>query len=206
MEINEAIRIAEHHRVIIPPEIIEVITRAPLAHFFNSPEEIYKECMGGESSNYFEVQYDLPGKGPVTEVIVHKVSNGISANYTESYMRRRDPETMLIGDEGPTDKRRFSDTYGYEFGILRGETFEWLMTQELGVFLCFAGNYPVGSGGIVIAPLNAAFFAFGLALLQKLVSVEELPDGFKIESVVYVAPPFRHTHFQGKQIVVHNRL
>jgi len=206
MNIKEAIAIAEHHSVLIPSEILEVITRAPLVHFFNSPEEIYKECMGGGTSNYFEVKYDIPGKGSVTEAVVHKVSNGISANYNESYMRRRDPETMLIGDEGPTDKRRFSDASGYEFGKLRGETFEWLMTQELGVFLCFAGNYPVGSGGIVITPLNAAFFAFGLALLQKLVSVEELPGGFQIESVVYVAPPFRHTHFQGKQIVVHNRL
>ena len=157
-------------------------------------------------SNYFEVTYDIPGKGAFTEAVVHKVSNGISANYTEPYMRRRDPETMMIGDSGPTDKKRFSDAYNYDFGVLRKETFDWLITQELGVFLCFAGNYPVGSGGIVITPLNASFFAFGLALLQKLVSVEELPDGFTIESVVYVAPPFRHTHFKGKQIVVHNRL
>ncbi|MBE0673331.1 MAG: DUF4914 family protein, partial [Bacteroidales bacterium] len=91
-------------------------------------------------------------------------------------------------------------------GELREETFKWLMGQELAVFLCFAGNYPVGSGGIVITPLNASFFAFGLALLQKLVPVEKLPEGFAIESVVFVAPPFRHTHFSGRQIVVHNRL
>lgn len=206
MKVNEAIAIAEAHGLIIPEEILDVITQAPLVHFFNSPDEIYAEACGGGGSNYFEVTYDIPGKGAFTEAVVHKVSNGISANYTEPYMRRRDPETMMIGDSGPTDKKRFSDAYNYDFGVLRQETFDWLITQELGVFLCFAGNYPVGSGGIVITPLNASFFAFGLALLQKLVSVEELPDGFTIESVVYVAPPFRHTHFKGKQIVVHNRL
>src|SRR5690606_9537993 len=38
-----------------------------------------------------------------------------------------------------------------------------------------------------------------------MLSPDEL-DEFKPQAVVYVAPPFRHTHFNGKQIVVHNRL
>jgi hypothetical protein len=47
--------------------------------------------------------------------------NGISANYTEAYMRRRDPDTMVIADDLPTDKQRFSDKYGYEFSTLQAE-------------------------------------------------------------------------------------
>jgi hypothetical protein len=113
---------------------------------------------------------------------------------------------MLIGDTMPTDKKRFSDVLGYNFSILREETLEWLRGVEIGIFICFAGNYPVGAGGVVITPLNASFFAFGLSLLQKIIAVEDLPEGFVVESVVYVAPPFRHTHFGGKQAVVHNRL
>lgn len=31
-------------------------------------------------------------------------------------------------------------------------------------------------------------------------------DVFEPKAVIYVAPPFRHTHFNGKQVVVHNRL
>ncbi|MCK7529995.1 MAG: DUF4914 family protein [Marinilabiliales bacterium] len=60
--------------------------------------------------------------------------------------------------------------------------------------------------GVVVTPLNASFFAFGLSLLQKIMAVDELPEGFTVESAVYVAPPFRHTHFNGRQAVVHNRL
>jgi hypothetical protein len=30
------------------------------------------------------------------------------------------------------------------------------------------------------------------------------PD-FDPKAVIFVAPPFRHTHFKGKQMVVHNR-
>lgn len=206
MEVSEAIKIAERNGLKIPDDIRSVITESPKAIFFNSPNELFRESLGSHENNYFEVSYEIPGKGIVREATVHKVSNGISANYTEPYMRRRDPDTMLIGDSNPTDKKRFSEAYNYHFDELRGETLSWLKKQELAVFLCFAGNYPVGSGGIVITPLNAAFFAFGLSLLQKLVPVDNLPEKFSIESVVYVAPPFRHTHFNGKQIVVHNRL
>ncbi len=138
-------------------------------------------------------------------MVLHRVTNGLSANYTEPYMRRRDPETMLIGDSRPTDKKRFEDAYGYPFDRLRGETVDWLLGQEVGMFLCFAGNYPVGAGGIVVTPLNASFFAFGLSLLQRIIAVDQLPEDFRVESVVYVAPPFRHTHFSGRQVVVHNR-
>jgi hypothetical protein len=53
-------------------------------------------------------------------------------------MRRRDPETMLIGDSRPTDKKRFENEYGYPFERLKGETMEWLKGQEVGMFLCFA--------------------------------------------------------------------
>lgn len=205
MNVSEALVIAGRNGLSIPDDIREVINGSPGSRFFNSPGELLRESLGGGDENIFEVSYDIPGKGKVTEAVVHKVSNGISANYTEPYMRRRDPDTMLIGDDRPTDKKRFSEAYGTDFGELRSETFDWLKSQDLSVFLCFAGNFPVGSGGIVITPLNASFFAFGLSLLQKMVSVEDLPEGFTIESVVYVAPPFRHTHFNGKQVVVHNR-
>ena len=148
----------------------------------------------------------MPGKGEYTEAIVHRVTNGISANYTEAYMRRRDPNTMAIGDNFPTDKKRFKDKYGYEFSNLRKETFDWLKTQELAIFFYFAGNNGIGVPGIAIVPANAGFFAMGLAMLQHIVPINEMEDSFAIESVLYVAPVFRHTHFEGKQVVVHNRL
>jgi hypothetical protein len=40
--------------------------------------------------------YDIPNRGKVVEALVCRVRNGISANYTEPYMRRRDPDCMVI--------------------------------------------------------------------------------------------------------------
>ncbi len=196
----------EKQGVVIPSKIKSLLQEAPKVTFFNTTDELVAASTNGAEKDLFEVKYDVPGKGEYLEAIVHKVSNGISANYTEAYMRRRDPDTMLIADDKPTDKPRFNDLYSYGFSSLQEETFEWLKNQNLGVFLYFAGNHPVGVGGIAIVPDNAGFFALGLALLQKMININDLPEDFKIQSVIYVAPPFRHTHFNGKQKVIHNRL
>lgn len=205
MKVSEAAAMLKKSGVNLPEEVILVSESNRGSLFFNSSQEILEASLPGSDQLTYEVKYDIPGRGEVTEVILHRVTNGLSANYTEPYMRRRDPDTMLIGDSGPTDKRRFEDTYGYPFERLREETIEWLRGQETGIFLCFAGNYPVGAGGVVVTPLNASFFAFGLSLLQKIIAIDQLPADFRVESVVYVAPPFRHTHFSGRQVVVHNR-
>lgn len=173
---------------------------------FETYEALAEASLGEKGNLEFEVKYEVPGKGMVTEAIVHKVSNGISANYTEPYMRRRDPDTMLIGDDKPTDKEHFSGRYGKPFDGLRIETFEWLKKQELAVFYFKIGMLESSPYGMAIAPANAGFFAMGLAMLQKIVPVSAIPEGTDIYTVVYVAPPFRHTHFDGKQIVVHNRI
>ena len=201
----EAILTLENKGIFLPEEIKNLLACAKSVTHFNTTAELLKASTGGDSNGSFEVKYDVPGKGIYTEVVVHRVENGISANYTDAYMRRRDPDTMLIADNLPSDKERFTDIMGYEFESLRKETFEWLTGNDLATFFYYAGQHPAGTGGLVIAPANAGFFAFGLAQLQKMVSSSELPENFSIESVIYVAPPFRHTHFGGKQKVVHNR-
>lgn len=173
---------------------------------FENYEALAEASLGGDGNQEFEVKYEVPGKGIVTEAVVHKVSNGISVNYTEPYMRRRDPDTMVIADDKPTDKERYEARYGKSFGGLREETLEWLKGQDLAVFFFKIGMLDNSPYGMAIAPANAGFFAMGLAMLQKIVGLNEIPEGTEIYSVVYVAPPFRHTHFNGKQIVVHNRI
>lgn len=193
-------------RVALPSEIIYIINNCKKITYYNSVEELADASTNGKENNSFDVKYNIEGKGDVVEAVVHRVRNGISANYPEAYMRRRDPETMSVGDNFPSDKVRFIDKYGYEFSKLKKETLDWLINQELSVFLYFAGREKIGVGGICIAPANAAFFAMGLAMMQEMISLEEINDEFAIESAVYVAPTFRHTHFEGKQVVVHNRL
>ena len=195
----------ELHDIKLPKDTEDLLRNCKKFSFFNSVDDIQKHATGEESNITYEVKYDIPGKGKYTEAVVHKVTNGISVNYTDAYMRRRDPNTMAIADDLPTDKQRFKDKYGYEFETLKNETLYWLKDQELAVFFYFAGRKNIGLTGIAIAPVNAAFFAMGLAMLQKIISIEDLPVGKNIESVIYIAPTFRHTHFKGKQVVVHKR-
>jgi hypothetical protein len=157
-------------------------------------------------SDCTEVRYDVPGKGSVLEAVVARVRNGIAANYPEPYMRRRDPDCMFIADDEPTDKPRYSERFGSDFEPLRQETLEWLKGQPLAAFAFIAGQPGMGAEAMVIAPANAGFFAFGLALLQGILPHEELTSEYSPKSIIYTAPPFRHTHFDGKQVVVHRRL
>jgi len=41
--------------------------------------------------------------------------------------------------------------------------------------------------------------------LLGIVPLQELPKRFKPQVIIYVAPPFRQIHFEGKQVVVHHR-
>ena len=197
--------LVKQKKINLPAEIISLVNDCKKITFYDTVEQLALAAVGGENSNSFEVKYDIPGKGEFTEAVVHRVTNGVSANYTEAYMRRRDPDTMVVADNFPSDKQQFDDKYGYDFEILRKETMQWLKEQELAAFFYFAGSEKIGLGGIAIAPANAGFFAMGLSMLQRIIATSELPDNFSIDSVIYVAPTFRHTHFNGKQVVVHRR-
>jgi hypothetical protein len=159
-----------------------------------------------DAAGWHEVAYDVPGKGRVVEARVCQVKNGIAANYIEPYMRRRDPDCMVIGDDRATDKPTFEGRFGKSFDPLREESLEWLSKQPLALFPFNAGIAGKGTDALVIAPDNAGFFALGLALLQGMILPKDVPEGFSPKAVIYVMPPYRHTHFEGKQVVVHNRL
>ena len=120
-------------------------------------------------------------------------------------MRRRDPDCMRIGDELPSDKPYFIDRYGYPFSKLRQETMDWLSNQQLIMLPFKAGGKHYGYNSLMICPVNAAFFALSLANMQGFMSIYDVPEIFDPRAIIYVAPPFRHTHFEGKQVVVHQR-
>lgn len=197
--------ILKNKNVELPENVQDILRNCKKYTFFNTTNELVEVATGSKEVNEFNVKYQVPGKGEITEAVVHRVKNGISANYVEPYMRRRDPGTMSIADDKPSDKTRFREKYGFEFDTIKGETYAWLKEQELAVFLYFAGRAGIGSLGIAIAPANAAFFALGLSMLQEIVSLDDLKPSAEIKSVIFVAPVFRHTHFNGKQVVVHNR-
>ncbi len=190
----------------LPAEVLELLESCCEYTVASSVNELAEMACSASHNGWHEVSYDIPGKGKVVEARVCKVRNGIAANYIEPYMRRRDPECMLIADDLPTDKVRYKERFGQDFNSVREETFKWLKSQKLVVYPYVAGCEDNGIDSIVVAPANAGFFALGLALLQGILDPENLPEDFNPKAVIYVAPPFRHTHFNGKQVVVHNRL
>lgn len=202
---EELFKHLEEIGIKLPENLVDVLKGAKSVTLFNTTEELADASTNGKENVQFEVKYDVPGKGEVTEAVVQRVKNGISANYTEPYMRRRDPGTMVIADDKPTDKKKFNDTYDFTFDSIQKETFDWLKEQDLAVFFYFAGRVSIGSLGMAIAPANAAFFAMGLSMLQEMVPLCDIKEDDELKSVIYVAPSFRHTHFNGKQVVVHNR-
>ncbi len=190
----------------VPAEVQDLLAACPSYTLARRVEELVElSTRDADASGWHNVAYDVPGRGSVVEARACRTRNGVAANYLEAYMRRRDPDCMVIGDDNPTNKKRFHDRFDKDFDQTRQETFDWLKTQELALFPFFAGDPSHGLPALVVAPANAGFFALGLALLQGIVPAEDLPDDFSPRAVIYVAPPFRHTHFDGRQVVVHNR-
>lgn len=185
------------------PEMERILSNSPSVIVPESKETLYELIFGNEYTDTIEVSFDVKGK-LVKEATVVRCRNGASVNFVEDYMRRRDPDCMRIADDKATDKPRFEEVYGYPFSDLREETYQWLSRQELILVPFKAGGYQFGYDSILVCPRNTAFFAFALAQLQAFVNAREL-ESFTPRSVVYVAPPFRHTHFGGKQVVVHSR-
>ncbi len=194
------------HKYNLPEDAARVVAASPNVIIASTVNELIDLACGGLGSNHFEVTYDVPERGETVEAIVARVRNGVSANYPEPYMRRRDPNCMVVADDGPTDQPTFHQRYGEEFESVREATFDWLSEQPLAMFGYIAGREGMGMDSVVIAPANAGFFALGLALLQGIIPEAEIPPDFQPTSIIYVAPIFRHTHFNGKQVVVHNRL
>ena len=186
-----------------PPELDTIVSNSPSVIVPESKETLFELIFGNERSDKIEVLYDINGS-PVREASVVRCRNGAVVNYVEDYMRRRDPDCMRIADDLPTDKPKFKDVYGYDFDPLKLQTFEWLSGQELIVIPFKAGGYEYGYDSVLICPRNAAFFAFALSQLQAFVNIKTV-EHFKPRAVIYVAPPFRHTHFKGRQVCVHSR-
>ncbi len=191
----------------LPKQITEVLRGCRSVCFPRNREEVLALALGGQSEGVFEVAYEAGERGRVVEATVTKCRNGLAVNYIEPYMRRRDPDCSVIGDSKPTDKQSFQTRFGEPFEPLREETFAWLKSQDLAVFAFILGGYDwhTGHGALLIAPKNAGFFIGALADLQGMLPPDWLPENFCVRAAVYVAPPFRHTHFGGKQIVVHYR-
>lgn len=190
----------------LPEDVLDILTNSKGVIIPKSRAELLTLAMGNGDNSIFHVAYEVEGMGKVSEATITKCKNGVVVNYTDDYMRRRDPECLLVADKKDTDKPRYEEVYHNDFDTLREDTFQWLKKQELIFFPFKSGGMEYGYDSVLIAPSNAGFFAAGLADLQGFLNIDEITYEFKPRAIVFLAPPFRHTHFNGKQIVVHNRL
>lgn len=202
----------------LPPQVREVLAAAPLVQTPENRTQILDWSLGRPTGStdwrlgnrddhgVHEATFYVPGHGRIIEAVITKARNGLAVNFPDPSMRRRDPDAMVIGDNMPTDKPRYEDRFGEPFDKTRQATLDWLKTQELVAMPFYAGTDALGYGSLLIVPRQAAFFAAALADLQGMIPRSQVPVDFKITGgVLFVAPPFRHTHFGGRQVVVHDR-
>jgi len=189
--------------VVLPPAVQAALDACANVVVPASRDELYRLALGPAGGPRFTVEYDVHGT-PVVEAEVVRCKNGIAVNYPEDYMRRRDPDCMRIADDLPTDKPRYRDVFGAEFAAVKAATLDWLAGQDLVVVPFRAGGLAHGYPSLAICPASSAFFALTLVDLQGWVTFDEIGP-FEPRSILYVAPPFRHTHFEGRQVVVHDR-
>lgn len=188
----------------INEEVKDLLNSAANIVIAKSRNDLFDLASGGGKDS-FSVEYELEKGRIIQEAIVVKCKNGLAINYVDKEMRRRDPDCLIVGDENATDKPRFKDVFKDDFANLRKETFDWLRKQNLLIAGINIGGAQTGLQGLIIAPANAAFFVGGLCDLQSFLDISEFDGKFDPSSILYLAPPFRHIHFNGRQIVVHNR-
>ena len=192
-------------RFVLPEDLHAALLKCRSIAYIETQEELDELVFGPTHSSRYDVVYNIVGNGSVKEAEVIRCKNGASVNFMEDYMRRRDPNSMVISDELPTDKPRFQERFGYSFSKVRQETMDWLSNQRVIMLPFKAGDPAHGYDSLLVCPANAAFFALALANMQGFVAIQDIPENYTPRAIIYVAPPFRHTHFDGKQVVVHNR-
>jgi hypothetical protein len=203
----------------LPPAVREVLLAARLVRTPETRADLLDWALGRGSGDtdwtlgnrddhgQYEVVFQAPRYGRIAEAVITKARNGLAINFPDPAMRRRDPDAMVIGDRLPTDKPTYEERFGEGFEKTRQATLDWLKTQELVAMPFYAGTDALGYGSLLIVPRQAAFFAAALGDLQGMIPRSKVPADFKVTGgVLFVAPPFRHTHFGGRQVVVHERL
>ena len=105
-------------RIVLPEHVRGLIQSAKSFRIIGNRPELLEIAAGNTTNKTFEVRYDVNGK-MVCEAVVTRCKNGFAVNYPDPYMRRRDPDCMLIGDEKPSDKTKYEEKYEEKFSNMR---------------------------------------------------------------------------------------
>lgn len=94
----------------LPEYVKDILVQSKGVVIPKTRKDLLTLAMGNSENTEFDIEYEVEGKGKVLEATAIKCKNGVVVNYTDDYMRRRDPDCLLIADQKPTDKpdmRRF---------------------------------------------------------------------------------------------------
>ncbi len=83
----------------LPQPVSNLLANCKSVVFASTRDQLLSLAVGGKKEGIFEVAYDVPGIGRVVEATVAVCKNGLAVNYVEPYMRRRDSECLVVGDD-----------------------------------------------------------------------------------------------------------
>ena len=101
-------------RLNLPDYILDILTHSKGVIIPRTREELISLSMGKEGNTSFNVEYEVEGKGKILETTVTKCKNGVSVNYLDDYMRRRDPDSLLIADNKPSERFDYMKSLGLD--------------------------------------------------------------------------------------------
>ena len=90
-------------RFVLPEDLHAALMKCRSIAYIETQEELDELVFGPTHSSRYDVVYNIVGKGSVKEAEVIRCKNGASVNFMEDYMRRRDPNSMVISDD-PTSR------------------------------------------------------------------------------------------------------
>ena len=148
----------------LAPEVTAALKKCKCIAYAETKAELEEMAYGPTHTSRYDVVYPIEGNGTVKEAEVVRCKNGCVVNFMEDYMRRRDPNSMVISDDLPTDKLRFQERFGYPFADLRKQTMDWFSNQRVILLPFKAGDPSHGYDSVLVCPANAAFFALGMCM------------------------------------------
>src|SRR5439155_23133168 len=96
----------------LPEDLLDLLAGCPGWTVPRDRAAILRLALGDGKADVFDVAYDVPGRGRVVEATVTRCKNGLSINYPDPRMRRRDPDCLVVADDQPSDKDRYLDRFG----------------------------------------------------------------------------------------------
>jgi hypothetical protein len=190
----------------LPQQAAQIFNDAPDVFMVGGIEELIDLSVRHAGKNGIaEVAYNIPGYRNVAEARVRRRPGGVGVSFPDPAMRSLDPDCTIICDDDPASRAVLVSRFGTDLETIRQDAFAWLSAQELCCMPFLAPDGGKGAEAIAILPANAGFYALGLALLHGMLATNDVPDGFSPRIIFYIVPPLRHTHFDDRQVVIHNR-